>query len=136
MACRVRQRPEGKGADGGLKAGWHGRRAELAGGQHRQQQPGGGLRISLGVDVSRILGAPDQVGEVSGDGPDGIPGRVGQIGLRGQSGRVREQHAVSGARVRVMRVRGPLPWSPVHGLGEYAGEQPGRGGGAVGQAVQ
>ena len=102
MACRVPQRPEGKDADRGLKAGRHGRRAELAGGQHRQQQPGGGLRISVGADVSRTLGAPDQVGEVSGDRPDGILGLARQIGLRGQCGRVREQHAVSGARVRVV----------------------------------
>ncbi len=135
-ACRMRQRAKGEDADCGLKLGWHGHGPEPTGRQHRQQQPGGGLRIGVGADVARLLGASDQVSEVSRDRPDRVPSRAGQIRVRGHRRCVREQHAVGGPCVRAVRGRRPLAWSPVRGLGEDANQQPGRGVGAVGEVIQ
>ncbi|HEY1824297.1 MAG TPA: hypothetical protein VGG83_30700 [Trebonia sp.] len=107
----------------------------MTGGQHRQEQPGGSPRVGVGADVPRVLGVPDQVGEVSGDRAERVPGGAGQVGLRGQRGRVGEQHAVGVPRVRGVRVRRRLARLPVRGLAEYVGQQTGRQAGAVGQVI-
>ena len=150
-ACRVAQRPQGKDADCGFELGWHRHRTEPTGRQHRQQQPAGRRRIGVGTDVARTLGAPDQVGEVSGDRPHRIPGGDGQIRVRGQRRGVSEQHSVGGPGVGGPGVGGPgvggpgvggvpgqaspVRW-PARRLGEYPGQQPRRGVGPVGQVVQ
>ena len=70
---RRHERPQRQRGDRGLDAVRHGRGAQPPGRQHRQQQPGGGLRVGIGADaaVGLSLSAPDQVGQVRGDREDG-----------------------------------------------------------------
>ena len=125
---RRRDRPERDGGDGRLEAVWHGGRAEPTGEEHRQQQPGRGLRVGAGAYLAVRLGAPDQVNQVRGDRADRIAGRAAQRGLSGQGGRVGEQHAIGGRRVVGSRaVRGP---------GQDVGEQPGRGAEIRGESIE
>ncbi len=56
-------------------------------------------RVGVGADTAVGLGALDQLGQVSRDRAEGFPGRLGQLGLGGQRGRVGEEHAVCGAGV-------------------------------------
>ena len=58
--------------DAGLQPGRHGSGPQAVTGQHRQQQPGGRVRVGVRRRAAARLDMPDQVGQVPGDRPDGV----------------------------------------------------------------
>ena len=138
--CGRRERLQGEGGDRGLKAAGHNGGAQPAGGQDRQQQPGGGFGVGAGPGAAAGLGVPDQVGQVRGDRADGIAGRAGQSRLGGQRRRVGKQHAVRGpgmpGAVRPRALGKAVPRPRAARPGQHVGQQPGRRPGACGQLVE
>jgi hypothetical protein len=56
------------------------------------------------VNGSGGLSVPDQVGQVSGNGAEGIPGGTGQFWFSGQRDRIGEKHAEGGSAMSAFRV--------------------------------